>query len=65
MSIMEIMDRSGHTEVHWDAADETSIRVARETFTRMTSEGYRAFHISPKGGQDEAKQKGPRLERRP
>lgn len=51
MSLMEIMDPTGHTEVNWDQGSEDEIEVARETFNRMTERGYRAFRTDLKGNQ--------------
>lgn len=51
MSLMEIMDRTGHTEVNWDQSDEDETEVARETFNRMTARGFRAFRTDGKGTQ--------------
>lgn len=42
---MKVMDPTGHTEVNWDSDDAASVGVARETYTRMTSQGYRAFRV--------------------
>lgn len=51
MSLMEIMDRTGHTEVNWDASNDGETEVARETFNRMTERGFRAFRTDGKGAQ--------------
>lgn len=51
MSMMEVMDPTGHTEVNWDAENADEVEVARETFDRMTARGYRAFRTDGKGGQ--------------
>lgn len=51
MSLMEIMDRTGHTEVNWDEDDRASVQIARETFERYTGEGYQAFRLNKTGGQ--------------
>lgn len=49
MSTMEIHSPDGHTEITWDPdnADETG--VARETFERMTRDGYHAFRTENGG----------------
>lgn len=51
LSKMEILDPTGHTEITWDPNDEESVRVARETFNRMTGNGYQAFRPGPAKGQ--------------
>jgi hypothetical protein len=50
---MQVMDPTGHTQVSWDSGDTAGLRVARETFDRMTGQGYRAFRVGKDGGQGE------------
>jgi hypothetical protein len=40
---MAIMNRTGHSKQAWDPSNADEVAVAREVFTRMTREGYRAF----------------------
>lgn len=42
---MQIMDRTGHTSITWDADKPVEVEVARTTFQRLTSEGYNAFEV--------------------
>jgi hypothetical protein len=51
MSMMQVMDPTGHTEVSWNSDNTDEVRVARETFDRMTGQGYRAFRTDGKGAQ--------------
>lgn len=43
MHAMQIMDRTGHTEVRWNPRDADEVAVARATFETMREKGYRAF----------------------
>ena len=40
---MAWMDRTGHSKLAWDPSNTEEVAVARDTFARMTREGYRAF----------------------
>lgn len=51
MGMMQVMDRTGHTSVAWNPDNADELRVARETFERMTGQGYRAFRVTGKNGQ--------------
>lgn len=42
---LQVMDSTGHTEVRWNPAEPVEVSTARETFERMTRDGYRAFRI--------------------
>lgn len=43
--VMNYLDRSGHVRVSWNEDDPGEVRTARETFDRMTGQGYTAFRI--------------------
>lgn len=42
---MQIMDRTGHTSITWDADKAVEVGVARDTFDKLIKEGYRAFRV--------------------
>lgn len=45
MHTMEFLDHSGHVRVEWNPDNAEEVRVARETYDRMTGQGYTAFRI--------------------
>lgn len=57
MSEMQVMDPTGHTQVHWSPSDVDEVKTAREVFDKMRKKGYRAFYAgrfgSKKGRMDE------------
>lgn len=53
MSVMDILDPTGHTKHIWDRNNEAETEAARALFTSLTGKGYRAFHV--KGDGDEGK----------
>jgi hypothetical protein len=46
---MNIMDRTGHSEVTWDPAKPVEVRAAKATFETLIAEGYSAFEIREDG----------------
>lgn len=42
---MQIMDRTGHTSITWDADKPIEVSVAQATFDKLTREGYQAFEV--------------------
>jgi len=46
LSIMEIMDPTGHTTVTWDPREPKSVADARREFDRLTRNGYQAFNMN-------------------
>lgn len=57
MSIMEIMDPTGHSTTAWDPDVPAEVENARATFDRMTAQGYQAFRVGPRGQQSERMKK--------
>lgn len=55
MSLMEVMDPTGHTSVEWDAENNAEVEIARSTFEMMTGpdKKYQAFRVDQRGGQGE------------
>ncbi len=51
MSMMQVMDPTGHTEVNWDPQNADEVRSARATFDAMIGQGYSAFRTDNKGRQ--------------
>ena len=45
MSLMEVMDRTGHREVRWNPANAEEVEFAREQFDSLTDDGYQAFRV--------------------
>lgn len=43
--VMNILDRTGHTSITWDADDKVSVQDAKDKFEEMIGKGYRAFAI--------------------
>ena len=41
--VMNIMDESGHRQLHWNTDDAKQIAVARKTFDRLIQRGHTAF----------------------
>lgn len=54
MSVMEIMDPTGHTRHIWDSENEVEVEAARVLYTSLTSKGYRAFRVK-EGGEEGAR----------
>ena len=48
---MDVMDRTGHTKVLWDSSNADETRAARETFAAMKAQGYTAFKLKRKSGE--------------
>jgi hypothetical protein len=40
---MNILDSSGHRQVHWDMSNSKDIAAAQKTFDRLAKQGYAAF----------------------
>lgn len=53
MSMMQVMDPTGHTSVEWNADNHDEVEAARSTFETMTGKGYQAFSVNRRGQQDE------------
>lgn len=53
MSMMNVMDPSGHTSIEWTAGNAAEVTAAREMFDTMTGKGYQAFRIGARGQQAE------------
>jgi len=51
MSVMEIMDPSGHSKHIWDSESKDETKAARKLYDELTGKGYRAFHVK-KGGEE-------------
>jgi hypothetical protein len=49
MSMMEVMDPTGHTKHIWDSANEAEVEAARALYDSLTGSGYRAFHVKKSG----------------
>jgi hypothetical protein len=49
MSVMEVMDQTGHTRHIWDASNEDEVQAARTMYDGLTRKGYRAFHVKKNG----------------
>jgi len=49
MSIMDILDNTGHTRHIWSSENEAEVEAARALFTSLTGRGYRAFHVKKDG----------------
>lgn len=45
MSVLHIMDRSGHRDVLFDPSVKADIIIAEEEFNKKIKEGYQAFGI--------------------
>lgn len=45
MHTMNFLDHSGHVRVEWNEDNAAEVGIARETFERMTGQGYAAFRI--------------------
>lgn len=50
---LEVLDRTGHTEVKWNPKDTASVDTARQTFKDLLSKKYRAYKLTPSGEQGE------------
>jgi hypothetical protein len=46
MHMMNILDRTGHTNVTWDPDDKVSVADAKDKFEEMIRRGYTAFAIN-------------------
>ena len=49
MSEMRVIDRTGDTKIIWDAYEKAEVKVARDTFNKLTKEGYTAFMVKRDG----------------
>jgi hypothetical protein len=47
--VMNIMDDSGHRQLHWDMANAKDIAAAQKTFDRLVKQGYAAFGATGPG----------------
>lgn len=52
---MQILDRTGHTQVTWDPTKMIEVDIARTAFDKAIKEGYNAFRVE---GED---QRGERI----
>lgn len=50
MGTMRIQDRSGDTEVKWDAADPSSVSSVEKVFAGLMEKGHMAYKTDTKGG---------------
>ena len=50
---LEIVDRTGHTEVSWDPDDPEEVQAAQEAFGECLGKGYAAFSMQSDGKQGE------------
>jgi hypothetical protein len=41
--VLNIMDHSGHKQLHWNLEELEEVAVARKTFDKLVSRGYSAF----------------------
>jgi hypothetical protein len=41
--VMNIMDDSGHRQVHWNTSNSKEVAAAQKTFDRLVKHGYAAF----------------------
>lgn len=46
--VMNIMDETGHRQVHWDLSNSKEIAAAQKTFDRLIQRGHTAFGASNK-----------------
>ncbi|MCK1670341.1 hypothetical protein [Bradyrhizobium sp. 150] len=49
--VMNIMDRSGHTTMEWDAEDPVAVKAAKGKFEEYKRQGYQAFAIVEDGDE--------------
>ena len=49
--VMDVMDPTGHTKVHWDSSIPAEVDAARDTFNALRAKGYSAFKMKKFGGQ--------------
>lgn len=47
--LMHELDNSGDTRVTWDPDNEDEVSAARDTFNRLTKQGYKAFRATSSG----------------
>lgn len=48
---MQIMDITGHTTITWDSSKPVEVDVAKQTFEKLTREGYNAFRVEGENNQ--------------
>lgn len=46
---MQILDRTGHTELQWDPAKPVELEIARAAFDKYLAQGYSAFEVGRDG----------------
>jgi hypothetical protein len=46
--VMNIMDETGHRQLHWDVCNAKEIAAAQKTFDRLIQRGHVAFGASSK-----------------
>ncbi len=44
--VMNIMDETGHRQLHWDMSNAKEIAAAQKTFDRLQRQGHAAFGAS-------------------
>ena len=44
-----ILDRSGHSTLEWDTADEASVDQMRRRFEEVVADGYLIYAVDSKG----------------
>lgn len=54
MGKIYILDKTGHTELAWDIANEQATAIARDKFNQLAAEGHLMTEVS--GGQGQATQ---------
>lgn len=47
--VLEIMDLTGDTKVHWDKSKEAEVIAARASFDALKAKGYRAYRLGGDG----------------
>jgi hypothetical protein len=50
---MHVMDQTGHTTISWDSDVPIEVRMAKESFEKLTKEGYQAFSVGEDDEQGE------------
>ena len=47
--VMNIMDDTGHRQLHWDISSTKEIAAAQKTFDRLVRQGHAAFGARHRG----------------
>lgn len=51
--VLEAIDLTGDTKVHWDKHKPAEVAAARASFDALIAKGYRAYRLSSDGTQGE------------